>query len=282
MKACSTLLALLLFQISAVASTVIWDDDFSGSSINSYFTVYRNYGDINAVQTGGRMNFVSDRGTNFAEVHVATATDQNGNSQIGSEPVFNFFDREISIKASDPSFSGDLVSGLGYNLFLLIGVPAGGDVQNLTPRTDFSGAFARINYDVGGIWSITVGDRIIGGGVDTSTLSVTGAPSSVELVLNGGEWRLTLEGATFSGGGTSAMGSFSRLTASDLDGQSYFSMGTINQGDLDSSSVPFEVSLSRLQIADTTPIPEPSSVALFGVAALLGGSVLRQVKGKTV
>ncbi len=253
------------------APVTIWEDDFNASSFNPNLALYRNYTGVNATQGGGTLVYTSTIPNNFAGVHLWTRTDENGATDADGKGVYDFFHRPISVTLSGPTFSGPLTAGIGYNLFMLLGIPNGNDPANLTPRTAFSGAFARLNYDAGGVWSITVGDRVIGGSAVTETLALNGAPSDVRLTLNGTAWEVALSGTTFSVGGAAvATGTLTQLTAAHLTGATAFSLGTIQTGDLAAGSVPYSISLSGLEIlSPAVVVPEPGSVAL-----VLGGMVL--------
>lgn len=257
---------------AATAASVIWNDDFSGSNLNPYFTKYRNYLDIDVAQSGGQLVVSSSRTANFAAAYVATSTDQNGVSTADGASMYDFFHRPIAVTVSDPIFSGGLTGGVGYNIFVLLGTPNGGDIANLNPRSSMSGAYARLFYNPGGAYSLEVGDRVIGGGAVGNTLALNGAPTAFTFTLSGTQWQLDVVGTTFlSTGTTSATGTLAQITAEDLAGGTYFSMGTIQTGNLNTTSVPYDIAISSLLIKEASVVPEPGVVMLLGMGAIMVG-----------
>lgn len=266
------LLALMSCSTALTAASVIWSDDFSGSQLNSYFTKYRNYLDIDIAQSGGQLVVSSSRAANFAAAYAVTSTDQNGVSSADGASMYNFFHRPIAVTITDPIFSGGLTSGVGYNFFVLLGTPSGGDIANLNPRSSMSGAYARLFYNPGGAYSLEVGDRVIGGGAVGNTMALSGAPTAFTLTLNGTEWQVDVVGTTFSATGmTSVSGTLAQIVEGDLAGSTYFSLGTIQSGNLNAASVPYDVAISSLLIEEVQIVPEPDVTMLLGVGIIAIG-----------
>lgn len=263
-------IALLFMSSWLHASTVIWKDDFSGSSLDPHFSTYILSG-FGVSQNNGNLVFSSNNGTTLLTSYIYTKTDQNGASTADGSSMYNFFNRPITIKLSDIAVTGTPTGSNSFDLYLLLGTPKGGSIADLTPRNNVSGAFARLSYGSNGIYTVYIGDRLIDGsaGAKTTSFSLIGQPTSMEFILNGSNWTLSLSGATFdASGATSKSGVLTQITSASLIGSTYFSMGIINYPNLPTDNLPYGFSISDLEIQS---IPEPSSLGLAASVVIVAG-----------
>jgi len=178
----SSSLALLFLSSCLHASTTIWEDDFSGASLDSHFSTYVSSGNIS--QSNGNLVFTTTAGTTLLSSYIYTKTDQNGNASLGSASMYNFYDHPISITLSGIAVTGTPTGTNTFDLFLLMGTPQSSNIANLTPRNSVSGAFARLSYDATGTYTLYMGDRLIGGpGAVTTNFVLIGTPTSLELTM---------------------------------------------------------------------------------------------------
>jgi len=277
----TTVSALLLLAAGPLQAAVIWDDDFSGASLNTNFTQFRQGAGAGSTQADGQL--VMDVGvTNTsAQAAVNTTTDQTGTiTTFNGEKLYNFYDHQVKARFDIASISG--VNGSNRNTFYFsIGddvdgnyAPVNGALDNgigftLEQVTVSSSTYWRLGYN-----HLTAG--VAGGGV---VADISGVPTSLTYTLEGTEAIILMLGATITKvgsfgngtvGGTDLTVALADLSA-NISGYT-MAFGARNQGAVDAKTV---VTLNSFEV---TVVPEPSTFALLA-ASLTALMLFRRRRG---
>ncbi|MBC2593959.1 hypothetical protein H5P28_06760 [Ruficoccus amylovorans] len=256
--------ACLLLGGSLSAQTILWNEDFSGSTLNPNLTGMKSGDGVVPSLSDGKITFNSGS-IGFAQSKIYTAKTQTGAVSLNGHDVYNFFDEGFTVSVSDISFTGT-----GGDLFIMIG--AGIDAF---PRGAIPGVFLRLERTSSGSYTLSLNDKGAGGLVKGYTYSLSSLPTSLSLSLNADGWEMTVGGTTFSAGGTSRSGDvWTYINSTDFDTAiPYLSIGTVNY--LATGSNDFTASISGFEVV--TAVPEPSESAfLFGLSTLIGLWLLRR------
>ena len=237
---------ILLCTVSGICAEVLVSDTFDGSALSPGWVA----GVVDAKNTiaGGSLHLAADNTGTLAHALIERNTDSSGNTMFGTAAVYDYYDHELVFHV-DLDGVGGSVSGTS-RLTYFLGVCDAKSANNMFPFGADNGVFIALDL-------ISTGYRIVVYEAVNKVTSIahvgylTGAPTSLELTLNGNNWMLTMEGATLTQGRyaktSGACGAFTKIQAADFSGFN-FSVGLKPFGD---PASPATMDIGRIEIITT-------------------------------
>jgi hypothetical protein len=223
------------------------DEPFAGTSLDAAWSKY-----LNAPMSvsDGSITMTPPGVVGMQRAYITRNTDDAGNTTVDSgAQVFNPYDHELTMAVELGTLEGMSVSG---QISYFIGVSKDVNLNSLTPSTADDGIFFQIVKYYTGEWQLRTHLRANDTATAAAVGSLSGAPTAIEIGLNGNDWAVELTGATFTNGsfsGTSlATGSFTAIAESDFDDTFHFSVGCENQG---AASVQASMEILNVEISMT-------------------------------
>jgi hypothetical protein len=243
------------------AEVVVWNDDFSGPSINSNLTVVTAGPGANVTQTGGQLIMNTGSTTGSARALIVTDKTSTGATTIGSDLVFDYMANAVTSTFNIAGVTTDIdgANPTRPTFFLTIGQDAR-SIYYPGTGLDYGVGIALEYLDALGYWRFaarTANNRVA---TEDYLGNLSALPTSVTYTINNTAASISIAGATFTSGGTGT--SSSAITFGDLSGVAAFTQrnlafGAFNAGTVDPQTV---ATLNAFQV---TVVPEPSTFALI-------------------
>ena len=260
---------------------VLWDEDFSGASLNANFTEFTQGAGAEVVQAGGQL--VMDTGVAAGSAHAAlnTVSDQSGTlTQTNGAALYNFYNHPVQARFDIASISGS--SGNKQNVFYFsVGEDADGKHMPQINVLDNGLGFRLEQTDSNSTWQIIYQALDGAANAGNGTVAIlSGAPTAITYTLSGTQAAIQLEGATFTalgiGNGTLG-GSNMTVAVADLSAnisEYRLAFGAYNLGGVVEKTVVTLDAFNVELISDLDPlsfgaVPDDANDDTFGIQMAL-------------
>jgi len=269
---------ILVAASTSLQAVSVWNDDFTGGSVNGNFTGFTQGAGAGSTLSGGQLTMDTGVAAGSAQAGLNTTTDSTGAvSTFNGEPLYNFYNHEVSASFAIASFTGTTGSpAVGRNSFYFsIGDDSDGNYMPQNNVLDDGIGFAVEQISTG--WRLIYQslDSVNGNGGGVASI-LSGAPTDITYTLDGLLATIDIVGATFTTQGSAGtIVNPNRVTValSDLsDNISGYNLafGAYNQGTVDTKTV---VTLNSF---DVSVIPEPGTFALLAGCLALAAVMVRR------
>jgi hypothetical protein len=251
------------------AMTTLWDTSFAGTTLDDSWRLNAT-GTSNVTQNNGLVILPDgiggfDRGF-LATSNVQVGTDATTKAQFNGNPAYNFFNHDLQLTYNNLSIPTDVTSGV---LIFHSGVTGNAVTNTNSLRQGAPGAYLRVMQTTTSL-QLGVLDYLSGGRSPSGNKSLNALPTTIVFNLNATGWSVDITGTTFTDTTTTTSGNWANISAATFATDATLVLGTYQEGD----SVWTSGDPITLGGFKATAIPEPSSIALLGLAGF--GFALRR------
>ena len=227
----------------ATAQTVLLEDSFDGTTVNS---AWRKYLNSPITVSDGKVNLSNGNAVNTAHrAFICRKTSSSGGDMTDGAKVFNFFHHGLQIDAVLGKLSGSVSAPARIAYY--VGIAFDNAENEMVPGRSAAGIFFQIEKISDNAYRIVTTQQ---GGRNSEVTYIgklSGAPSGMSVTVKGNQWNLSLTGAVFTDGANNrkaeAGGSFSLAEADFKD--FYFVAGCMHLGNV---NAPGEMELDRISV----------------------------------